>query len=337
MRNRFYDRDVFSRIRFDVPIVSIGNLSTGGTGKTPMVEHIIEAFYQDYKMAVLSRGYRRRSKGFRLAGPESTSTSIGDEPYQYYLKYPRVSVSVCEDRVIGVPLLLSERPETDVILLDDAYQHRSITPGINILLTRYDRPFTRDHILPMGSLRESRAGKSRADIIVLTKCPSNLSEDEARKWETEIEPEAHQSVFFATLEYPMPYLLLDPTQSHELTHQNVVVVSGLASNKSLLAYLNSQCASVHALSYSDHQNYNLQKVEEIKEAYRNMPDPKMIVTTEKDAVKLIDNKEAFENIPLYVLPIKTKILFDQEDEYHQIIKNYINKNLDAQEEKPTNA
>ncbi len=333
LRNRLYDKEVLSSIPFDIPLINIGNLSTGGTGKTPMVEYLVEAFYNSYRMAILSRGYRRKSRGFVLADAQSTATRIGDEPYQYYLKYPRVSVAVCEDRVIAVPMLLQQRPDTEVILLDDAYQHRAISPGINILLTRYDRPFTQDFILPTGSLRESRRGKSRADIIVVTKCPSDMAPKEVENWKEEIAPESHQSLYFSTLTYGQLYGLSDTTQTLAPDGYNVVAVTGLASDKSMLDYLHSVAQSVHPLSYSDHQNYNLQKIEEIKSAYENMPEPKIIVTTEKDAVKLIDNKDSLSQLPVYILPVKVSFLFNKGATFTQSLNQYIQKNINGQEQK----
>ncbi len=299
-----------------------------------MVEYIVETFYTQYKMAILSRGYRRRTKGYKLADARSSSTSIGDEPYQYYLKYPRVSVAVCEDRVIGVPLLLSDRPETEMIILDDAYQHRSIVPGMSVLLTRYSRPYTRDHVLPMGSLRESRKGVERADVIILTKCPSTLSLSEKQQWTEEIAPQNHQSLYFTTIRYGEAYLLLDPQKTSSISDLHIVAVTGLANDAEMIDYLQKHAASLHTLSYSDHQNYNLQKVEEIKEAYENMPEPKIIITTEKDAVKLLDNRDALQNLPLFVLPIKVEFLFDEGPKFNNHIQKYINENLyDQQEEK----
>ncbi len=332
LRNLLYDRDIFSSISFDIPIISIGNLSTGGTGKTPMVEFLVESFYNSYRMAILSRGYRRKSKGFIIASPQSSATSIGDEPYQFYLKYPRVTVSVCEDRVIAVPQLLQQRPDTQVILLDDAFQHRAISPGMSLLLTRYDRPFTRDHILPMGSLREAKNGMSRADIIIITKCPEKMSSEEEKKWIDEINPLENQKVYFTTLKYGSAYALSDTSKTLEISDQNILLVTGLASNKSILEYLRSKAHSVHTLSYSDHQNYNMQKIEEIIETYEAIKEPKAIITTEKDAVKLMDNKDSLNNLPLYILPVKTHFLFDKETTFTKQINTYIQNNLHGEKE-----
>ncbi len=326
IRNRLYDRGIYSSIAFDVPVITVGNLSTGGTGKTPMVEYLLESFYYDYHIATLSRGYLRSTKGFRIADQDSNARKIGDEPYMYYLKYPRVTVAVGEDRMIAIPLLLQQRPETELILLDDAFQHRSVKAGQNILLTRYDRPYWKDHPLPMGSLRESRIGAQRADIIVVTKCPLDLSPNKAVEMKLQIGSQVGQSVFFAGLTYGKAYAVFDSQKTISLEGQDILAISGIADSSHFIAELKSHAHSVHALEYRDHTRYSLRQIEDIQETYANMPPNSILVCTEKDAAKLVDFKEELREYPLYTLPVKTKILLDEENTYRQILKNYIDQN-----------
>ncbi len=327
IRNYLYDEGIYSSIAFDVPIVSVGNLSTGGTGKTPMVEFLIESFYYDYHMATLSRGYRRSTKGFRIADRESNARKLGDEPYQYYLKYPKVTVSVGEDRMIAIPLLLQQRPETELIILDDAYQHRSVRSGMNILLTRYDKPFWRDFPLPMGSLRESRLGASRADIIVITKCPDDIPQNEVEQIQKDVELSEGQKLYFAGLHYGKAYAVFDPQDTIDINNKDILAISGIADSKHFLGYLREKGKTVHPLDYKDHARFSLREIEDILETYNNMPANSIIVCTEKDAAKLVDFKKELSDYPLFALPVKTKILLGKEEEYRQTIKNYIDQNL----------
>src|SRR5687768_15621527 len=207
IRNKLYDKNFWKPVSFNFPLICVGNLATGGTGKTPMVEYLIRLLRDHYKIATLSRGYKRKTRGYALADENSTALSIGDEPMQFHKKFPEIPVSVAEERIEGIPQLLHDRPETEVIILDDAFQHRKVKAGLNILLTEYKNLYTRDFLLPAGDLRDMKSSRKRADIIIVTKCVSHLAESEKEKIIDEIDPMEHQQVFFTKIEYGSPYHL----------------------------------------------------------------------------------------------------------------------------------
>jgi tetraacyldisaccharide 4'-kinase len=227
IRNKLYDAGIISSIQFSVPVISVGNLSTGGTGKTPHIEYLINLLQYEYKVATMSRGYKRRTQGFYLAGQNTDAGTIGDEPMQFHLKYPEVAVSVCEDRMTGIPRLLGEKAEIEVVLLDDAFQHRSVKPGLNILITDYAKPFYKDFILPFGSLRESRKAYKRADIIIVSKCPDQLDESQKESIRSRIKPLPHQSLFFTGIAY-RPMVNFFSGAEFRPVKPNIILVCGIA-------------------------------------------------------------------------------------------------------------
>ena len=226
-RNRMYDSKFFTSISFSVPVITVGNLSTGGTGKTPHVEYLIRLLEYQFQVATMSRGYKRHTQGFMVADANSNALRIGDEPMQYHVKYPGLVVSVAEERMTGIPALLQRRPDVEVILLDDAYQHRSVKAGMNILITDHSRPFYKDFILPFGSLREGRSAYKRANVIIVSKCPLDMPEADARAITEQIAPLPHQQVYFTGIRYDTPYdfMLQQPI---DLKGKNIVLVCGIA-------------------------------------------------------------------------------------------------------------
>ncbi|KAA5537229.1 tetraacyldisaccharide 4'-kinase [Taibaiella lutea] len=325
LRNKLYDNGILSSIQFSVPVICVGNLSTGGTGKTPHIEYLIRLLQYEYKLATMSRGYKRKTTGFYLADRETDSWMIGDEPMQFYKKFPELAVSVCEDRMTGIPRLLSERKETEIVLLDDAFQHRSVKPGLNILITDYARPFYSDFILPFGSLRESRKAYKRADIIVVSKCP-DLNNETQKEIVSRIRPQKHQRVFFSKITYDFVVDFFTGEQIHFNTKPNIIMVSGIAKPEPMLQFLRENVArNVHLLKYPDHHFFSEANLEEIKQTYRNWNEPdKIIITTEKDATRLEIHKEALLqwNIKIAILPIKIAFLHNQH-EFDAIVRNYI--------------
>ena len=199
MRNRLYDKKIFRSAKFDFPLICVGNLAVGGTGKTPMVEYLVSILEKKYEVATLSRGYKRKTKGFLIASEKSKALEIGDEPMQIHKKFPGITVAVAEERVIGIPQLLFSKPGTEVIILDDAFQHREVAAGLNILLTDFNNLYSRDYMLPTGNLRDTKKSSERADIIIVTKCKSNLTADEKVSVINELKPKANQEIFFATI------------------------------------------------------------------------------------------------------------------------------------------
>lgn len=327
LRNRLYDTGFSSSVEFSVPVICVGNLSVGGTGKTPHVEYLIRLLQYQYRLATMSRGYKRSTQGFVLADETSNALRIGDEPMQYYLAFPDVAVSVAEERMTGIPLLLQRRPGVDVVILDDAYQHRSVKAGINILITDFNKPFYQDYILPYGRLREGRAAYKRARMIVVSKCPPDLSKTAADKIVELIQPLPHQQVFFSSIRYRSGYELFSRNEA-EIAGKNVVLVCCIARPEPLTAYLQSMAQAVHVLAYADHHYFGSKDIDEIKDAYSNWDVPdKIIVTTEKDATRLLLHQDLLRelNLPIVVLPIEVQFLFQQAPNFDRQIEEYVHK------------
>ncbi|MCD6013246.1 MAG: tetraacyldisaccharide 4-kinase [Flavipsychrobacter sp.] len=329
LRNRLYDVKFFNSVEFSVPVITIGNLSTGGTGKTPHVEYLVNLLQYRFRVATMSRGYKRHTQGFLLADENTNALRIGDEPMQYHMKFPELVVSVAEERMIGIPTLLQRRPDVEAILLDDAYQHRSVRAGLNILITDHAKPFYDDYILPFGNLRESRNAYKRADVIIVSKCPPLLTPEEAAAIEKKIAPLPHQQVFFTGIAYSNPIDLL--TKEHvALGHKNIILVCGIARPEPLINYLKNTSADVHTLTYQDHHYFVTADLEEIKEAYDNWSVPdKIIVTTEKDAARLYLHADKLRawGITIAVLPITVYVLFNKGKELDAIVTNYVEKTI----------
>jgi tetraacyldisaccharide 4'-kinase len=327
VRNRMYDAKFFTAIEFSVPVITVGNLSTGGTGKTPHVEYLVRLLQYQYQVATMSRGYKRQTQGFLIADENTNALRIGDEPMQYHLKFPDLVVSVAEERMIGIPALLQRRPDVDVIVLDDAYQHRSVKAGLNILITDFSRPFYNDHILPFGSLRESRSAYKRANIIIVSKCPATIDEATARKIEQRIQPIAGQQVFFTCIDHGHPYDFVTGEAVY-LGDKHIVLVCGIARPEPLVAFLQGQSAGVHTLSYKDHHYFVTADLEEIKEATKNWDVPnKIILTTEKDAARLHLHFDKLRewNITIAVLPITVAVLFGKGEQLDAAVRLYAEK------------
>jgi len=327
LRNRLYDAKFFSSIEFSVPVIAVGNLSTGGTGKTPHVEYLVRLLEYQYQAATMSRGYKRHTQGFLVADENSNALRIGDEPMQYHMKYPDLVVSVAEERMIGIPALLQRRPDVDVIILDDAYQHRSVKAGLTILITDYARPFFKDFILPFGSLREGRGAYKRANIIIVSKCPPGLTEMQAKSMKGKIAPLSQQQLFFTGIQYDKPFAFITKEEV-ALTGKNIILVCGIARPEPLLAYLKSVAADVHTLTYADHHYFVSSDLEEMKAAYENWNTPdKIILTTEKDAARLHLHFDKLKewNITIAVLPITVQVLFDKGAEFDAAVMKYVER------------
>jgi len=323
IRNGLYKTNFIGSTDFEIPVISVGNLSMGGTGKTPFIELLIELLHGHYHTGVLSRGYKRKTTGFLEVLPELTALETGDEPLMLKLKYPSVKIAVGEQRVIAIPQLLAKHPEVQVILLDDAFQHQSVRPDINILLTAYNRPFYNDYILPMGTLREFTSGKSRANIIVVTKCPPDISQEEQEQIRAHIQPAANQRVFFSTIEYGAPYNILNPLDILSFdTSKAHLLITGIAQANPLKAYLQGRIKEVIHFEFNDHHVFSKHELENIQKYY---PDFNCWLTTEKDGVRLALHREWLQehNISLYCLPIKTKLIGDHSAEFLAIIRGFL--------------
>ena len=329
LRNRMYDAKIFSSIEFSVPVITIGNLSTGGTGKTPHVEYLVRLLQYRFKVATMSRGYKRHTQGFLLADENTNALRIGDEPMQYHMKYPELVVSVAEERMIGIPALLQRRPDIEVIVLDDAYQHRSVKAGMNILITDYSKPFYNDYILPFGNLRESRAAYKRANIIIVSKCPADLTAQQAKTMEEKIAPLPHRQLFFTGIHYDMPFDFITKAPV-DFRNKNIILVCGIARPEPLIAFLKNNAANVHPLTYNDHHYFVSADLEEIKSAHDNWTvQDKIIVTTEKDAARLHLHFDKLKEwgITIAVLPIVVNVLFNKSPVFDVAILKYVEESI----------
>jgi tetraacyldisaccharide 4'-kinase len=325
VRNKLYDAGWSSSLRFSTPIINVGNLSVGGTGKTPHIAYLIELLQNNYHLATLSRGYKRRSKGFIIADNTSSAFNIGDEPMQYHITYPNISVCVGEDRIMAIPTLLQRRADIQAILMDDAFQHRSIQAGLNILITPINKLYTNDYILPFGRLREFKSGAKRAEIIIVSKCDKNINDKEKEKVINELKPLTHQKVYFSYLQY-LPTYNLFTQQTISILNKYVIAVAGIANPTSMLNYIKSIVSNVHLLNYPDHHYFSERDLLEIKETYNNIQqENKIIVTTEKDATRLLLHQNYFEqnNITIAVLPIKVKFVGKDEHAFNEYIENWM--------------
>lgn len=283
IRNRMYDLGLRPSIKFDVPVVAVGNLTVGGTGKTPMTEYLIRLLVKDYKVATLSRGYGRKTKGFRMADSSDNADTIGDEPFQMYQKFGKsTSVAVGEDRAFAIPNILQASPEIDVILLDDAYQHRSVSPSLNILLSDYHRPFYNDYLLPAGRLRESRNSANRADVVVVTKCPSTLTDEAMIEIDKSIRVYVEKPVFFSRIRYRHPLAFAD--HNKKISHE-VVLLTGISNPKPLVLFVKQNFKLVKHFNFPDHHTYTISDLKAIVRYVEENPTVS-ILTTEKDKVKL---------------------------------------------------
>ena len=319
IKNFLYDKDILKINKFQIPLIVIGNLSVGGTGKTPHTEFVAKLLKHQFKTAVLSRGYGRKTKGYILAGPNSTPQEIGDEPLQIFTSVSDINVAVCEDRTTGVQNLV-ESVKPEVVILDDAFQHRKIQGSLYVLLTTHQKLFTDDFVLPAGNLRESASNKERANIIIVTKCPSDLSPSEKENIISKINPSNTQKVFFSFIQYsdPEPF----KTSSKWNSATKAVLVTGIVTPQPLQQHIKDLGKEVKLLSYPDHYDYTKKDIEKIKNEIQLLGSNCVIATTSKDAVKL---KPLMNNLTVdaFEIPIKVGFLFDQEKEFNNIILAHV--------------
>ena len=325
LRNRFFDKKVFRSATFNFPLICIGNLSTGGTGKTPMVEYIIRLLEGRYKVATLSRGYKRKTKGFVIASENSSDYDIGDEPMQIHKKFPQLTVSVAEERVMGIPQLLSERPAIEVIVMDDAFQHREVNAGLNILLTDFNKRYTQDIMLPLGDLRDVKKSAKRADIIVVTKCDSNLSREKSEAIKQELKPLDHQKIYFSGIKYETPYHLFTREKLSLEQGCHVLLVCGIANPQPIKEFLDVHVSDFKLLQYKDHHIFNSNDISDIKTDFSKIKNEnKIILTTEKDGVRISKFEKELKDVPVYLLPMSHQFLFGGETEFEKHILEFVN-------------
>lgn len=325
LRNWLFDKKYLSSSTFHFPLITVGNLAVGGTGKSPMVEYILGVLHLKFKVAVLSRGYKRKTKGYVLAGGYTTALEIGDEPMQFHLKFPDIAVAVCEERLVGISYLLQDIPELQAIVLDDAFQHREVVSGCNILLTEFSNLYCDDIFLPTGDLRDEKKAAARAEIIVVTKCPPDLSPEQKQQIIRRLNPLPHQRVFFTFISYGTPYHIFNQQDEWHLTQRDeVLLVCGIANPAPLKDFLHDKVHSYQQLDYADHHIFSIDDLNEIQLQYSRISGrDKLILTTEKDAVRLLKFQQQLEKIPLYVLPIQHCFLFGEAIFFNELITNFI--------------
>ncbi len=323
LRNKAFDLGIFRSITFSRPIILVGNLSVGGTGKSPQIEYLVRLLQGKYNLAILSRGYKRQSIGFQIANKNSTVDQVGDEPMQFYRKFENVIVAVDKDRVNGMQQLEKVEFPPQIVLLDDAFQHRKIQAGFNILLTSYNNLYVNDKMLPTGNLREKTSGAKRANTIVVTKCPADITKKEQSIITQKLKPLKHQSVFFSTIVYQDEVVnKRSQIPVSQLSDYEVLLVTGIANAIPLLDYLESEGIKYKHFKYPDHYNFSKKEKETIFNNLDKIESKKKIVlTTEKDYVRTFS--EADNNV--YYLPIQTRIL-NREDDFNRLILNYVQQN-----------
>lgn len=341
LRNLLFDIGVLKSRSFSVPVISVGNITAGGTGKTPHVEYLINLLHNKFNVAVLSRGYKRKSKGFVVANSKSTVAEIGDEPYQIKAKYHDVTVAVDRNRCHGIEQLTAsagrgeaaanKHSDIDVVLLDDAFQHRYVKPGINILLVDYHRLIIYDKLLPAGRLREPLSGKNRADIVIVTKCPAELKPMEYRVIAKAMNLYPYQHLYFTTLVYGdlTPMYCGNPRPLATLTPKDhILLLTGIASPKQMLVDLHPHTTHITPLTYGDHHAYSASDIEHINRTFKAMEAPKLIVTTEKDAARLFGTEGLSDEVRhnIYTLPVGIRFMLGQEKRFNENIIGYVRKN-----------
>lgn len=329
IRNCFFDWGWKKTRTFKTAVISVGNITVGGTGKTPHVEYLLSLLQQQFQVAMVSRGYRRQSKGLQVADANSTSLQLGDEPYQIYRKYPQTVVIADANRCRAIDYIASHHPAVDAVVLDDAFQHRYVSPGMSILLVDYHRLITKDALLPCGNLRESAMARYRASVIVVTKCPSDIKPIELRTLYKELSPRPYQRIYYTYYQYgPLRAVFGEHTQALS-ANMAVLLVAGIAQPQPLQDYLSEQVASVDAVLFSDHHYFtqsdwlSIQRQFEAKVAAN-----KYIVVTEKDAARLLSNDCVPVALQPYIfaLPIEVQFMQDKAKEFNQLVIDYVSKN-----------
>jgi tetraacyldisaccharide 4'-kinase len=336
LRNALYNLNILPSKSFQTPIVLVGNLSVGGTGKTPHVEYILKLIHPNFETAMLSRGYKRKTSGFILANEQTTHADIGDEPFQIVKKFKNIQIACDENRVRGVKKLLKQFPTLQCVVMDDGYQHRSIQAGLSILLTKYNELYVEDFLLPSGNLREHHSNSKRADIIIVTKTPKIFSPLERRIIRSKLNPQPYQKVYFSYNEYgdfiPLKQSVKKKGVAKEFYFDRgykAILISGLANAENFEYFLSQNLNVIKHLSFSDHYDYTIDDAMNIRKLFDNIVEEnKIIITTEKDMVKLSQDKfsELFEGLPFFYLPIHVKFHDNDEQEFNNQIINYVRNN-----------
>lgn len=327
-RNWLFDMGIMKTGTFSVPVICVGNISSGGTGKTPHAEYLIRFFLnKEKKVAVLSRGYGRKTSGYLEVTEFTQAVDCGDEPLQMKLKFPECIVAVCEKRTNGINRLLTSENRPDIIILDDAFQHRYVKPQKNILLTSLNHLYSEDYLLPAGNLREFRSGADRADVIIVTKCPENISDQEKTAIRNIIKTKTHQQLLFSHLVYSNPVSL----NSHEskpldeFKKAHILLFTGIADSRPLQNFLNEKCNQQVLISFPDHHYYSESNLKAIKQKFDNIASPeKIIITTEKDAVRLLNHpaESILKSLPVFYIPVFVSFSDDDKNKFSEFLNSH---------------
>jgi tetraacyldisaccharide 4'-kinase len=329
VRNWMFNTGILKSAVFDVPVISIGNLSAGGTGKTPHTEYLIRLLKDRFFVATLSRGYGRDSTGYILASRRSNYKYIGDEPMQVVRKFPEIKVAVDTRRERGINALLKKFPSLNVILLDDAFQHRRIKPGLSILLTDYLHLYTEDHVIPSGMLREFRCGAKRADVIVVTKTPKVFSPITRRRIIDELKPKPHQQVFFSYIRHHEPVAAFDWPDPFQQRYSYILLFSGIAYDDPLREHLERKCTELVRMKFNDHHPFSEEDLRAVKDKFENLPSQKkVIVTTEKDLMRIRtpELSQILRGLPIFYIPIDTEFHGTDKEQFDKTVVEYVAKN-----------
>ncbi len=330
LRNLLFDLGVLHSEKFDLPVISVGNLCFGGTGKTPHIEYLIRLMGDPMIIATLSRGYGRESKGFILASRRSNVKYIGDEPLQFIKKFNNIKVAVDEKRVRGIRKLIDKFPDLGLVLLDDAFQHRWVKPGISILLTDYHHLYTEDHVVPSGRLREFRSGAKRADVIIVTKTPRVFSPITRRRIEEDLKPRPSQQLFFSFINYATPVPVNEEQDLAILQKLSYILLfSGIADDYPLQEEVKRKCSDLIILKFPDHHNYEMKDLENIRSRFEDIPSrKKIILTTEKDLMrlKIPEFSNFIKKLPLFYLPIEINFHEKDKQKFDKLITDYVGQN-----------
>jgi tetraacyldisaccharide 4'-kinase len=333
IRNFLFNKGILKSRTYRIPVISVGNITVGGTGKTPLTEFLIRLLSPHYHCALLSRGYGRKTKGPILAGKNASPESIGDEPMQMKLKYPDLIVAVAEKRVSGMEKLLNLPSPPQVVLMDDAYQHRAVSPGLSILISDYYRPIYKDICLPAGNLREPVAGKKRAQIIIINKCPTDFSEREKNLVLKKLAPLSYQQVYFSSIAYHSPRKLFSSktqekieTKNHKINNP-ILAIAGIGNPVPFFAEVGKYSDKVETIAFRDHHDFTENDFNKILVQLERMGSKTIVLTTEKDAVKL-KHKSIIPELSekIWYIPIELKILFNQQGTFIKTIENYVRSN-----------
>jgi len=331
-RNKLFDWKILKSEQFDIPVISVGNITVGGTGKSPQVHYLMDLLRKQYKVATVSRGYKRKTKGFVEVTAQSTVDEVGDEPKQFKLNFPDATVTVSEKRAEAIHLLLKSSTVPDVILLDDAFQHRWVKAGLSILLIDYNYLQEPDYMIPSGTMRESKNGQDRANIIIVTKSPKILSPMEKRRFIEVVAPQQHQILYFSYIHYhrlkamtPAAEKILQEMGEIRLSEYKILLFTGIANSAPLLAHLSDICREVKEVKFADHYNFTVEDLQFAAAGYRNiLSNKKILITTEKDAVRLFENPaiEAMAGLPLFYLPIEIKF-HEESASFNEQVLDYV--------------